>query len=361
MKTGKTISELAAEITRQQETKKDFVALTKALGVEVQNGALALRLQDTAFEPNGTAHGQIAENVGIPTKYYNRMRDVAPALLAANVGHWFGAQNDRRMIRTLDGKARGFLSDRYRPLENQDLAEAVLPTILDLGLEVMSCEITETRLYIKAVNKRMWLDVPTGRKMGDGSHVFFDTCAPAIIVSNSEVGCGRLSVETGVYTKVCTNLAMVADGGMKRTHLGARSALTESVQNIDHLLSSETRKATDKAIWMQVRDVVKNAFDEPRFKALTNSMAEMSKLEIRRDPVEVVELASKAFGCSDTERGSILKHLVAGGDLTRYGLFNAVTRTAQDAESYDRATELERLGGDIIALPQNKWSDLAVA
>jgi hypothetical protein len=36
----------------------------------------------------------------------------------------------------------------------------------------------------------------------------------------------------------------------------------------------------------------------------------------------------------------VLKHLILGGSLTTWGLANAVTRAAQDAESYDRATEL---------------------
>lgn len=60
------------------------------------------------------AHGQIAQRLDIPAKYYNRMRSEAPALLAANVNNWFQEQPERRMIRTLDGKARAFLSDRYR-------------------------------------------------------------------------------------------------------------------------------------------------------------------------------------------------------------------------------------------------------
>jgi len=42
-------------------------------------------------------------------------------------------------------------------------------------------------------------------------------------------------------------------------------------------------------------------------------------------------------------------------------LHSAVTRAAQDLESYDRATELEYIGGKIIELPQTDWERLAVA
>ena len=34
------------------------------------------------------------------------------------------------MVRTLDGKARAFLSDRYHRIDNEQIAEAVLPVLL---------------------------------------------------------------------------------------------------------------------------------------------------------------------------------------------------------------------------------------
>ena len=41
----------------------------------------------------------------------------------------------------------------------------------------------------------------------------------------------------------------------------------------------------------------------------------------------------------------MLRHLIEGGDLSAYGLVNAVTHFAQDVDDYDRATEFEALGG----------------
>jgi hypothetical protein len=47
--------------------------------------------------------------------------------------------------------------------------------------------------------------------------------------------------------------------------------------------------------------------------------------------------------------------------MSQWGLANAVTRAAQDVESYDRATELEALGGDVVILPAGEWKALASA
>lgn len=363
MKIGRSITDLAAEIERQHATKQDFVAKTSAIGVVVDDGELKLDLgQAQPFPVNDLAHAQVAEFAGIPKPYYDRMRKEEPELLRNNVSTWFEKYPAARMVRTLDTRTRAFLSDGYRPLENYDLAEAVLPTLLENQLEIMSCEITEKRLYIKAVDKRITRDVPSGRKIGDGSHVFFDTCSPAIIISNSEVGFGRLSVESGVFTKVCTNLATIAKGGMKKTHIGGRHMLGDaSVQNIDNLLSSETRKATDKAIWLQVRDVVKGAFDEAVFTARCAELGTMAEDTIEGDVVKTIELSARKFGLSDLVRGAVQKHMIEGGDLTRYGLFNAITRTAQDVGDYDEASELERLGGKIIELGKREWRELAMA
>lgn len=47
----------------------------------------------------------------------------------------------------------------------------------------------------------------------------------------------------------------------------------------------------------------------------------------------------------------MLRQLFKGGDNSRYGLFNAVTAASQLSPSYERATTLERIGGEILALP----------
>lgn len=133
MKTGKTLTQLAMELERQSEAKKDFIANTSALEM-TPTGELALE-SDTyqEFPVTEHAHTQIAARLDIPGKYYNRMRASAPVLLAANVNEWFHSKPERRMLRTLDGKMRAFLSDRYRRLDNYDLAEAVLPILAEMG------------------------------------------------------------------------------------------------------------------------------------------------------------------------------------------------------------------------------------
>jgi hypothetical protein len=61
------------------------------------------------------------------------------------------------------------------------------------------------------------------------------------------------------------------------------------------------------------------------------------------------------------EGAGVLAHLIRGGDLSQWGLVSAVTRFSQDVADYDRATELERIGGRIVELPKADWLRLAAA
>jgi hypothetical protein len=72
--------------------------------------------------------------------------------------------------------------------------------------------------------------------------------------------------------------------------------------------------------------------------------------------IEVVERAGVAL--TAREKRSVIQHFLEGEDFTRYGLQAAVTRASADVADYDRATELERLGGRVIALPSVEWTPI---
>lgn len=361
MKSGKTLVELAKEIERRAQSKVDLVVNTQQATVRSDpQGDIKIAFGDHAYPLNDVAHRQIGEHYGIPAKYYDRMRETQSDLLAHNINAWMHSTKENHLIRTMDGRARAFLSDRYRPLENEQLAEVVLPVLSELEVDIVSADITDKNLYIKAVDRRIAMDVPVGHKIGDGSHVFFDTLSPAIVIRNSEVGWGALSVDTSIFTKMCTNLATIdKKGSLRQYHVGGKHDIGEELYG---MLSDRTRRLADAALWSKVRDIVKVSFEEVRFRALIEQkITPMTVQTIDGDPVKVVEFTSRKLGISDGERTSVLQHLIRGGDLTRYGLFNAITRTAQDLESYDRATELEALGGKIVELPRNEWEQLAKA
>ncbi len=360
MKVGKSLVELATEIERQSKVKKDYVVPTQKLvavpverdvKVEFVNG----EKQSLAVQPY--AHQQIADRLGIPFKYYQRLKEEAPALLATNVNHWFQANPEKRLVRVLSDKEgnpyiRAFLSDRFRALDYADLLEVVFPVLQKLGVLILSADVTETRFYIKAVDSRITLDVPKGAAMGDGGHTIFDTLSPAITIRDSEVGHGALSVDQSIFTKACTNLGTF-DKVIRKTHVGRRGDFGDEVTA---LLSDETRQADDKALWLKVRDVVQASFEQAKFAATVDKIKGTALNKITAPADEVVEVTAQRFGFNEEERGSVLKHLIEGADLSQYGLANAITRTAEDLDDYDRASSFESFGGKLFQLPKSEWA-----
>jgi len=353
MKTGQTLQSLAALLMQQAQTKHDYMADTrKALLTTNDSGikmTMALSENDSIFDVTDLCHGQIGQHTKIPKPYYDRMRTQAPELLVRNVNHWFEEQPATRMIRTMDGNARAFLSDRYRPLDNVDLMEAVYPSLEQTGLNIASCELTERRLYLKAISPKVQGEVKKG-----------DVVQAGVVISNSEVGSGALSVQPLIYRLVCLNGMIRQDHQMRQVHAGSKHR--NGAGDAWELFSDATKLQSDKAVFMQARDLAQAFLKEDFFNKVLEELRSAADDRIESDDIpKVVERTSKTMDLTEAEGDSVLKRLAEGGDLTRWGLANAITSVSQDIEDYDRATELERAGGKIIELAPRDWSAIAAA
>lgn len=353
MNSGKQLVDLAKELERQQNSRRDFLApVGKLTMVNPAGYAPELSgLNGHSFGIRPWAHQQIAEFAGIPKSYYDRMMEDAPNLLSGNVNHWFAVQERaRRTVRTLDGDVRAFLSDRYRPLENVDLANAALPVLQERGAEILSCELTERRLYIKATLPTLQAEIGSSRQKGD-------VVQAGLVISNSEVGAGAVRIEPMVYRLVCLNGMIAPDASMRKYHVGRG----QDFDGIRELLADETLNAADRAFWLQARDVIRGAFQEVTFRALVGRINEAAGEKIEGELPAVVELAVKKQGLPGHLGAVILRNLIEGADVSRWGLVNAITATANDQKDYELSTALERAGGDVLELPPTEWRVLSTA
>jgi len=351
MKEGKTLQELAAELERQQLAKKDLIVSTGVLSMDSRDdGGIALNVMGGQmiqhYDVGEIAHRQIGQFLKIPATYYDRMRREYPQLLTLNANGWFAKMPQaKRMLRTLDGTARALLSDRYRRIDNFEVASAVLPIISRMeGAGVESCELTDSRMYLKVVNPRVTAEIKKG-----------DIVQAGVLISNSEVGMGSVTVSPLIYRLVCSNGMIAEVGKLRKYHVGRANESREDFS----IYRNETIEADDKAFLMKLEDSVKAAVDQARFAAIVDKLRESTEATFQPQQVQqVVELASKEYGFTDSESSGILGHLAAGGDLSLYGLANAVTRQAQDVASYDRSTELEATGYRIITMAPSLWRSL---
>lgn len=343
------LPDLAQKLHQDRFNKHDFVADTRQLAMN-DDGELVLQdiNGNRTWEINNHMHGQLASRLDIPKKHYDRLLTKHPDLLAHQVSHLFDREHERRMVRTLDGTARAFLSDKFRiDMDNYDVANAALPVLQGVqGMEVLSCGVTDTRMYIKAQFPRLRAEVKRG-----------DVVTAGIVISNSEVGAGSLRIEALLYRLICLN-GMIAGELLRKFHVGTRHGLDD---NTFEVLTQETREKTAEAMKAVIHDVTKAATDATRFNDRITQLIDTTKEKVTGDVPKAIEVLGNRLNLTQDEESSVLRHLIQGGDLSRWGVANAVTAASQNIDDYDRATEFERFGGNVIDLNKSDWEEIALA
>ena len=345
----KDIRELCYRVEEMTKTKQDFIVNTGRLDMiyddkvylHAENGR-----KDYTFSINDLTHQQIAGRLKIPYKYYMKMFNENPVLLTENVNTWFRQFPENRMIRTFNNRARAFLSNKYMRRDNHDLLRMALPELKEVpGLKVASCNLNDEKLYIKTTTDRLKADVIPG-----------DTVQAGIVISNSEVGLGSFRVEPLIFRLVCENGMIAADWGMKKYHVGRR--ISHDEEQIA-AYTEETLKADDQAFWLKARDILRAALKEETFREIVDHLSLTTENRIEIKPKETVERMTRIYQLKEEEADDLLTELLSAGDINQYGLINATTVASKQAVTYERATDLERLAGQIMSMDQKKWREIA--
>ena len=371
---------MLAELERQAQMKKDYKMPAQAIhmrdggeyfdilsgssisgsaisgntvsGSAVGGSAVSSRAEEVmTLRPTQLFHRQLASAMDVPAKYYDKMREEAPELLTNTMNTWLARSNNSYMVRTMDyddGRgqvARAFLSDRYRRIDNLEVAGSLLKLFLGMeGCEVVSNELSPSRLTLKLVFHTKTYEVKPG-----------DIIEFGIVIMNSEVGLGAVGVYPFINRLVCSNGMVCNELGKRKHHVGR---LIQADEDSYELYSDATLKAEDEVFLSKLQDVARAAMDEARYPMIVDKLKESTTAKITGAVPEVVELTAKNYGLRKQETDNVLRYLIEGGDLSLYGLSNAVTRMSQDSESYDRATDLETIGWNIATMPGEQWRSI---
>lgn len=347
------IQNFIAEIDRRRAAMRDFEVPASDLmvnGTRWSEPRIVIpdfksarhAIEGGSFGINPLALRHLAAKLNIDLKYLERCYNDDPELFAINCQRWLDKDERRFLLRTIDGNARAVLSDKYRILDNHMLLrDAVLPAIRDAAeefganLTIQEAAITEQKLYLKVVSPRIQGEIQRG-----------DPVQAGFIVSNSEVGAGSWKVEQFLLRLVCIN-GMIGTYNLSKHHVG-RISDGGNGEGSREIYRDETNKQVDKAIIMQTRDVVRACLDRDRFEEALNNMRQQAGVPIRQDPRGIIEVTGKAMpsgSFTETETDNIMSELMDKGDMTMWGLTNAVTAAAKKATNYDRRVKMERFAG----------------
>lgn len=360
MKTGRTITELAAELSRQQENKRDFIVSTSKLELIAgpQKGTdMSLAVNGEAMPLSRHTHGQIAgrlsevlrkgtkakedgERVRAFGSTYEALREQHPDLLANLVNGIWGRTSEARMVRTLDKGARAFLSPRYRVIDNRPTLETAMEALVESGaqVDVLSCDVTDAKLYFKFQFPQITSLVAKGDIVSSGG-----------VLTNSEIGSGAASLQPLIYRLVCTN-GMIAGDKLSAYHIGRETAADGEIR-----WAVDTQKADNRAFLLRLRDTIRHMLNGEAFEKVVGHLRLATQQPVEARAQDAVEVAADRFGFNPDEKSSVLERFIQANDRSRWGFANAITRVAEDLKDYDRATEFEALGGKVIELKPEDW------
>ena len=342
---GIQINELINKILVDAKSKKDFVVPARNITLE-ENGVIDWGLDNAPTTP--LAMNQLSTYLGIPSRFIDRLRTDDPELIRINVNRLLATKTeDKRMIRTLHGNARAFLSDGYRRLDYEDVAERALPMIQRAGYSVASATITESKLYVHVVSPR------TEGEIRKGDAVRFGW-----LLSSSEVGLGALNLQLWMERLACLNGMVIPEFSKRRAHIGGR---TEAGDSYLVAASTQTQRASDDALWSAVQDHINEFSSVSGIKRVMDRLKEQTDAPVSGDPTAVVEALANKFVLKEEETKSILYAFLENNDRTRFGLANAITQLANDHVDYDRAVDLERIGGELLMTNARDWKSIGMA
>ena len=322
------LKELIDELEKQKPLKWDEKVNSRELEMVLVDDSVKLQIgQKDSYFIIKPCHEQIAEKLEIPLKYYRKMASEAPELLIQNVNTWLKKQERNFFIRGLSDSVRAFLSEKYRVIDHLDVLYCALNELQAHEAEIEDCYLSETEMNIKVKS----------HKLKDFIRHRNDLIIGGLLITNSETGHKALRVEPRIFRVLCTNGMVLEDFVTKKIHLG----------NV----------LFDEEIYLSIRRSIRELFK--RFGEIVQILRENTEIKIK-SPQKVINNLVEHYHLSEKQKENILIAFGAEPENDKYGIANAVTRAAQAETDWEKAIELEKIGGKIISLSAKefkKWDE----
>jgi len=373
------IQELAERLRSEQLTKRDMVIPSNLLSME--DGQLVIRnqaknkeldkiLYETgistatkeghllALDPTDSCDQHLADKLGIPKKYYDRMKSGAVELLDKNVSHWLSSSDNSYFLRSFvdeaegTGVARALLSSRYGVLDNYDVLFACLEAIKEAGLpkdflRLEDSSITEKRLYLRFVSPKTEVHAPrllqNYRVPKNPSRDGMTGVMSGFVITNSEIGFGSFTISPRVFILACKNGLVIKEDAFSKIHLG------QKMQEYTQIKWSEmTKQKNYELIMSQVKDAIKTFISEEYIGNRIAKFEEVGNWELK-NPADTIKNITAELSLSAEKENDILNYFVAGGLSTGFGVAQALTFYAHETDDADLQYELESVAVDVMS------------
>jgi len=338
-----SLEAFAAEIERVEKQGKDYVVDSQHMYmVNPDTIAFDAGISASDFDLTDLAHGQLAEKLGIPKPYYDRIKEI-PFLREHNVDELLKARPNSLMIRTLDGQARAILSDKYKRVDNAPVLRTIFPIIREAvdskEVAIRSYSLSPTKMRFQVAFPKVQGEVKKG-----------DVVQGGVTFSNSEVGMGMFEIQAWVERLVCSN-GLMLPSVLKKRHVGGR-VTDDALDGFE--FRRETIEAEQRAVGLVSRDIMQSMLKGDWFAEQLAKMRESSEDAVVR-PATAIERTVKLLGLPEGLQDPLLNSFASAGDMSRWGVVNSLTAFAKGFENPDKQAEFEVHGATILNLPAKEW------
>jgi hypothetical protein len=253
------------------------------------------------------AMSQFCQKLDIPIRYFRRLPDEMKILVAN-----YDLRRPKGTSFFVRGKGdwvRAFLSADYVAYNNREIGETVEALLAKGNVSVKDFVLEETNMFLKIISEEIW-DVESGLKAG-------------ILIGNSEVGMGSVSVEPFVFRKPCTNdLIVTKEKSFRHAHI--------------HLTAHELTRRMAEAVseGFRIASSVLEVFLKAREEPID-------------DPLAAIRKIAEARQFSQKLTDELVSSYLVEPEANRFGLINAFTNAAQKLGPLQRI-EMERFAGTLL-------------
>lgn len=304
------------------------------------NGHLNLNMPDGQFSLHPNAVSQVAERMGIPTKYLRTLatgdeweRQLAAYVLNEHSG-W--TQRSRVLVRSVGSEVRAILSDSYRRLNSVEIITAFVEEAAKQGAVIADAYMSDTKVWAETILPQPFT-IPTVK---NGEVVIFAGAR----FSTSDYGDGAVDMRTFLLNGACTN-GMVRESVMKQVHLGSK--LPDNLA-----LSEETYALDTRTTVSAVRDLTAGLYSKDTIMQKAIEIQGASEIDVDFDK-ELKKLVSSG-SLLKSEKSEVEKVLMRNdpndgvqGGATLWKLTQAITAHARELEP-QRARELHEISGALL-------------
>ncbi len=343
------VQETMERLVNEGKIAQDYIA---PLGVNLKHAGerpvitfagedgLMMNMPDGSFSLHSNAVGQLADRMGIPSRYLKTLAGGAgwQMMLAAEIlnQHSDWTQRSRVLVRTVGRQVRGVLSDSYRRLNSVEILTAFVQEAAGQGAVISDAYMTDTKVWAETILPTP-ISIPT---KNNGEVIIFAGAR----FSTSDYGDGAVDMRTFMLNGACLN-GMVRESVMKQVHLGSK--LPDSLA-----LSERTYRLDTQTTVSAVRDLTRGLYSKDTIMQKALEIQGASEIEVDFDR-ELKKLQSNG-SILKAEEQEVKKLLMKNdpndgvqGGATLWKLTQAITAHARELAP-ERARELHEISGHLL-------------